>query len=62
MAMTIGEVRKRRTKFAFTVQLDDQIKPLDVVCDTKEMAHRRIEALKEADCAWAEALGELPLH
>ena len=62
MALTIGEVRRRNRSFAFMVQLDDEAKPLEVVCDTKAVAHRRIEALKAADSAWQEAVRGSRLH
>jgi len=62
MALTIGEVRRRNRSFAFTVQLDDEAKPLEVVCDTKAVAHRRIDALKAADTAWQEAVRGSRLH
>jgi hypothetical protein len=62
MALTIGEVRRRNNRsFAFTVQLHDEAKPLEVVCDTKDVARRRIDALKAADTAWQEAVHPL-LH
>ena len=35
MTMAIGELRRVNRTFAFTVQLDDQAKPLEVVCDSK---------------------------
>jgi len=62
MAMAIGELRRLNRKFAFTVQLDDQAKPLEVVCDSKAAAHRRIKALRASDFAWAETLRETHLH
>ena len=34
MAVTIGEVRRRNRRFAFTVQFDHEAKPLEVLCDT----------------------------
>ena len=61
MALTIGEVRKLDRRFAFTVRLGDESKPLEVVCETKDVAQRRIEALKAADSAWEEAIRPL-LH
>ena len=61
MALTIGEVRRLNRRFAFTVQLEEDGKPLEVVCDTKAVAHRRIEALKAAESAWEEAVRPL-LH
>ena len=62
MTMAIGELRRLNRKFAFTVQLDDQAKPLEVVSDSKAIAHRRIEALRASDFAWAETLREAHLH
>ena len=62
MAMAIGELRRLNRKFAFTVQLDDQAKPLEVVCDSKAAAHRRIKALRASDFAWAETLRETHLQ
>jgi hypothetical protein len=56
MALILGEVRRLHTKFAFTVQLDAQAKPLEVVCDTKAIACQRIDALKRAECARVEVL------
>jgi hypothetical protein len=62
MALQISEIRRLRRKFSFTVQLDDHAKPLEVVCETKAVACRRVEALQAADCAWAEAVHGLRLH
>ena len=62
MALTIGEVRRLNRRFAFTIQLDDETKPLEVVCDSKDVAHRRIAALKAADSAWQEAVSGSRLH
>ena len=56
MAMAISELRRLNRKFAFTVQLDGQAKPLEVACDNKAVAHRRIRALRASECAWAETL------
>jgi len=58
MTIAIGELRRVNRTFAFTVQLDDQAKPLEVVCDSKAVAHRRIKALRASDFAWAETLRE----
>jgi hypothetical protein len=58
MTIAIGELRRLNRKFAFTVQLDDEAKPLEVVCDSKVVAHRRIKALRASDFAWAETLRE----
>ena len=60
--MAIGELRRLNTKFAFMVQLDDQAKPLEIVCDSKAVAHRRIRALRASDFAWAETLREAHWH
>ena len=62
MAMAIGGLRRLNRKFAFTVQLDYQVKPLEVVCDSKAGAHRRITALRASDSAWAEMLSQAQLH
>ena len=63
MTMAIGAVRRVDKTFAFTVQLDENAKPLEVVCDNKAVAHRRIRALKASDCAWARAtLRQAHLH
>ena len=62
MTMAIGELRRLNKKFAFTVQLDDHAKPFEVVSDSKAIAHRRIEALRAADCAWTETLRDARLH
>jgi len=62
MVMAIGELRRLNTKFAFTVQLNDQAKPLEVVCDDKAVAHRRIRALRASNSAWAETLRQAHLH
>ena len=62
MTMAIGELRRVNRKFAFTVQLDDQAKLLEVVSDSKAVAHRRIKALRASDFAWAETLREVHLH
>ena len=56
MSLIVGEVRQLHTKYVFTLQLHEQAKPLEIVCDTKEVARRRVRALKEADCARAEAV------
>ena len=62
MALQIGEVRRHNGRFAFTVRLDGESKPFEVVCDTKDLARRRIAALREADCAWEEAVHGPHLH
>ena len=62
MTMAIGELRRLNKKFAFTVQLDDQAKPLEVVSDSKAVAHGRIKALRASDFAWADTLREAHLH
>ena len=62
MALQISEIRRHHRTFSFTVQLDDQAKPLEVVCETKAVAHRRIEALQEAECAWTESVRESRFH
>jgi hypothetical protein len=62
MALQISEVRRLRRKFSFTVQLDDQSKPLEVVCENKDVARRRIAALQAADCAFTEAVRGPHLH
>ena len=58
MTIAIGELRRVNRTFAFTVQLDDEAKPLEVVCDSKVVAHRRIKALRASDFAWTETLRE----
>lgn len=63
MALILGEIRQLQTRFAFTVQFDRQGKPLEIVCDSEEVARRRIRALREADHAWSEvASGPLQSH
>ena len=62
MMIAIGELRQLDRKFAFTVQLGDQAKPLEVICDSKAVAHRRIKALRASDFAWADTLREAHLH
>lgn len=62
MALQISEIRKLDRKFSFTVQLDDHAKPLEVVCETRAVAHRRVEALQAAASAWAEAVHGPHLH
>jgi hypothetical protein len=61
MPLQISEIRKLNRKFAFTVQLGEK-KPLEVVCENKDVAHRRIAALLAADCAYAEAIYGPRLH
>jgi hypothetical protein len=56
MALIVGEVRQLHAAFVFTLQFDRQAKPLEIICETKDVARRRVRALKEADCARAEAL------
>lgn len=56
MTMAIGELRRVNKTFAFTVQLHGQAKPIEVVCDNKAVAHRRIRALRASDSAWAETV------
>jgi hypothetical protein len=56
MALIVGEVRRLDSQFAFTLQLHEHAKILEIVCETKDVARRRVRALKEADCARAEAL------
>ena len=51
MAITLGELRKVHADFAFMVQLDEGAKPIEVLCDSEEVALVRIQALREADCA-----------
>ena len=58
MTIARGELRRVNRTFAFTVQLDDDAKPLEVVCDSKVVAHRRIKALRASDFAWTETLRE----
>jgi len=60
--MAIGELRRLNTKFAVMVQLDDQAKAPENVCDSKAVAHRRIRALRASDFAWAETLREAHWH
>ena len=62
MALILSEVRRLHTKYAFTVQFDGQVKPLEIVCDTKEVAYRRIRALEEAASARAQALCTQPFQ
>ena len=62
MALHISEIRKLDRKFSFTVRLDDRAKPLEVVCETKAVAHRRVEALQAAASAWAETVHGAQLH
>ena len=62
MPLQISEIRKLNRKFAFTVQLGEQTKALEVVCENKDVAHRRIAALRAADCAYAEAVHGPHLH
>ena len=52
MTLQISEIRRLNRKFSFTVRLDDRNSPLEVVCESKDVAHRRIAALHAADCAF----------
>jgi hypothetical protein len=56
MPLQISEIRKLDRKFAFTVQLGELAKPLEVVCENEDVAHRRVAALRAADCAYVEAV------
>lgn len=59
MALILGGVRRLRRKFAFTVQLDGQVEPFEIECDTAEVAYRRIEELKAAASGRAPRLSQL---
>jgi hypothetical protein len=62
MPLQISEIRRLDRKFSFTVQLHDRAKPFEVVCENKDVAHRRIAALRAADCAWSETVHGSHLH
>ena len=61
MPLQISEIRKFNRQFAFRVQLDKR-KPLEVVCEDRDVAHRRIAVLRAADCAYTEAVHGPHLH
>jgi len=56
MAVRLGELRRLQTNFAFTVQMHERAKPLEVMCDSEEVARVRIRALRAADRAHRAAL------
>jgi hypothetical protein len=48
---TFGEIRPLHTKWVLPVYSDPAAPPLEIVCDTLEMAIRHRERLREADLA-----------
>jgi hypothetical protein len=59
--LRFGEIRRLDTKFAFTIQFHERAKPLDVLCDTEEVARIRIRALRASERARRAALRSFTL-
>ena len=61
MALKLGGIRRLDSNFAFTLQLHERAKPLEVVCDSEEVARIRIRALRASERAHRAALRSRPL-
>jgi hypothetical protein len=49
VALRLGGIRRLDTNFTFTLQLHERAKPLEIVCDTEEVARIRIRALRATE-------------
>ncbi len=56
MGLKVGEIRRLSANFAFTVRLHERAQPLEVLCDTEQVARIRIRALRASERALRSAL------
>jgi hypothetical protein len=56
VALKVGGFRRQDTNFTFTVRFHERAKPLEVICDTEEIARIRIRALRASERARRAAL------
>jgi hypothetical protein len=54
--LRLGKIRPLDTNFAFTIQLHERDRPLEVLCDSEELARIRIRALRASERARRAAL------